>query len=95
MDPFDDNSLSTNILSISVAYFSLFLLIDRTKGHKLFNNHLLYLRAELPIHRWQKKVIYFLPCRPQAGIAWERGGNVQHSFFATGSVTCHILSPGD
>lgn len=61
MDPFGDDSLSTNVLSISFAYFCLFLLIDRTKGHKLFNDHLLHLRAELPVQRWQKKVIYFLP----------------------------------
>lgn len=61
MDPFGDDSLSTNVLSVSSAYFCLFLLIDRTKGHKLFNDHLLHLRAELPVQRWQKKFIYFLP----------------------------------
>lgn len=74
MDALDGGSLSINISSVSFAYFSLFLLIDMTKGHKLFKDRLLHLRAELPVQRWQKKIIYLF--FPPAGIAWGRGGNV-------------------
>lgn len=73
MDALDDDSLSINVSLVSFAYFSLFLLIDMTKGHKLFKDHLIHLKAELPVQRWQKKVIYFffLPSWNCMGKRWK------------------------
>jgi len=61
MDALDGDSLFINISLLSFACFSFFLLVARSKWHKLFKDHLLHLKAELPLQKWQKKVIYFSP----------------------------------
>lgn len=71
----DGDSLSLNSLLVSSAYFLLFLLIGVTKGHILFKDLLLHLRASLFTHDEKKKVVYFSPI-PQncMGKRWKAVG---------------------
>lgn len=61
MSVLDGDSLSLNGSLFSSAYFSLFLLIDMTKGRILFKDFLLHLRADLPVLRQRKKSDLPLP----------------------------------
>lgn len=55
----DGDSLYANVSSFSfLVAFPLFP-AHRYKGHKLFKDHLLHLRAELPVQKRQKEAFFF------------------------------------
>lgn len=59
MGALDGDSLYTSVSSFSFLVVFLLFPAHRYKGQKLFKDHLLHLRTELPVQKKQKEAFFF------------------------------------